>query len=318
MNAALFPGQGSQHINMGRDLYEEFPFLKRHFEEAEDILKEPLRHWIFNGCERELRHTQKAQPSLFVVSMAIMKVIECEFGVSAPSFSFMAGHSLGEYSALCAAKCFSFAVGVALIKERSRIMACAPQGGMAAILGLTALDVQALIPQVDPCYGVCEMANDNASHQVVVSGTLEALKVLESLAYEAKASKVVFLNVSGAFHSSLMRLAQQEFAVILENTEFSPPVCPVIPNVCAYSSRCAIELKTHLIAQMAHPVLWRPTMLYLQDQGVDSVVEVGPGKVLCGLLKRTLPLMDSHALGDFSVFKHWVSTLSRQFIPLAI
>ncbi len=318
MNAALFPGQGSQHIDMGKDLYLEFPFLKMHFEEAEDILKEPLRKWIFEGTEEELRQTEKAQPALFTVSMAIIKVLECEFGVYPSHFSWMAGHSLGEYSALCAAQCFSFAIGLELIKERSRIMALAPQGAMAAVLGLTVSDVHALVERMDPSYGVCEVANDNSLHQVVVSGDPEALKTFESLAYAGGAAKIVFLNVSGAFHSSLMRSAQQEFASILEGVEFSSPVCPVISNVSGESSCDAFELKKNLARQMAHPVLWRTSLLYLQDRGVQSMVEVGPGKVLCGLLKKTAPGIRSYALGDFTIFKQWASHQSCQPVSMAI
>ena len=283
-----------------------------HFEEAEDVLKEPLRHWMFEGEEEELRQTQRAQPCLFVMSMAIMQVLEQEFGVHPSDFSYMAGHSLGEYSALCAAQCLSFSTTLALIKARGHIMARAPQGAMAAILGLTASDVHGLIAQMDQSHGICEVANDNSPQQVVISGELEALKVCESLAYGAKAAKVVFLNVSGAFHSSLMGAAQKEFASILEDIEFSSPVCPVISNVSAESSCSPTELKKNLAAQMAHPVLWRTTLLYLQDRGVQSIVEVGPGKVLCGLAKKTIPSCASSPLGDFSTFKQWANKAAHQ------
>jgi [acyl-carrier-protein] S-malonyltransferase len=318
MNAALFPGQGSQHVGMGKELYGEFPFLKMLFEEAEDILKEPLRNWMFEGGEEELRHTQRAQPCLFVTSMAIMQVLAQECGVHAGDFAYMAGHSLGEYSALCAAGCLSFSTTLTLIKERGRIMARAPQGAMAAILGLTASDVQGLIAQMDSSQGICEVANDNSPQQVVVSGEMDALNILKSLAYDCKALKVVFLNVSGAFHSSLMRPAQTEFASILEAIEFAAPVCPVISNVSAESSRSPLELKKNLSAQMAHPVLWRMTLLYLQDRGVQSIVEVGPGKVLCGLAKKTIPLCTSSPLGDFSLFKQWINKENDQPVSLAI
>lgn len=301
MWAAVFPGQGSQHLGMGLSLYEDLPYVRALFEEAEDVFSLKLRTIMWDGSEEQLQETHYAQPSLFVVSMAVLRGLEEECGLRPEKdLAWVAGHSLGEYSAFCAAKVFSFSQTLGLLKERCRAMSLALPGGMVALLGLAKQEVEVLVGDLDPALGVCEVANHNGLRQVVVSGATMALAAIAQ-----KVPKAIFLRVKGPFHSSLMQEAQEAFAPVLETTLFQEPLCPIVTNFSGRGQRDPVVLKQHLGEQMVHPVLWCDTQQFLFAHGVTDLLEVGAGRVLCGLAKHTIPLVRRVSLGNRQEIQGW-------------
>jgi [acyl-carrier-protein] S-malonyltransferase len=307
MHAAIFPGQGSQYVGMGEDLYREFPFVRPLFQEAEDILRYHLMTVMFSGDEEMLRQTQYAQPALFLVSMALMSALEKEFGITIRDFHYAAGHSLGEYSALCAVGSLSFTETLFLIKERCQAMATVTDGGMVAIIGLG----RPALEQVIQYCGLGEIANDNSPQQLVVSGPRECLLSIAERAREAGASKCVVLNVSGPFHSSLMRPAQEKFSGSLENVSFKDSMIPVVSNVSAKAEQDPQILKENLRQQMTQGVMWKESQLYLSRHGVTSFVELGAGQVLCGLAKRTVPEIQTFSISNGQNLVSWASLVTQ-------
>ena len=297
MNTAyLFPGQGSQYVGMGRDLVEEFPEARRCFEEADDALGFSLSAVMFgsgdeSAAEREaeaLRQTDVTQPALLVHSLAAWAVLQARGAVPAMT----AGHSLGEYSALAAAGALSFTDAVIISRERGRLMAQAGTvrpGTMAAVIGLDDDVVAGACDEVSSTSGhIVQPANFNSPGQVVVSGDVEA--VLEAMRHLEKlgARKVVQLPVSGAFHSPLMEDARSGLAEALGLLEIVEPQCPVYLNVTAAPSRDPEEIRRRLLEQLTSPVRWTGIMQNMQRDGAERYVEVGAGKVLSGLVKRTV------------------------------
>jgi [acyl-carrier-protein] S-malonyltransferase len=272
--AWVFPGQGSQHIGMGLDLLD-LPGAKEKFQIAKAILG-----WsaidLLKGDEAELSKTVHTQPCLYIVEAILTDVLKA---TGRPP-DFVAGHSLGEYSALYAAGVFSFEAGLTLIQKRSQLMDAASEGSMAALLGFDRTALNQAIATTDG--GV--LANDNNEGQVVISGTPEAVETLMQL---VKSKRAIKLNVSGAFHSPLMASAAESFNEFLAYTPFNPAQIPVLSNTDPTPSRDAVTLKSRLSEQMTGSVRWRETSLQLHELGVNSVVEVGPGKVLVGIMKRT-------------------------------
>ncbi len=287
--AWVFPGQGSQSIGMGLDLLD-LPGAKEKFHIAEAILD-----WsaidLLNGDEAELSKTVHTQPCLYIVEAILSDVLKA---TGRPP-DFVAGHSLGEYSALYAAGVFSFDTGLKLIQKRSQLMDVASEGSMAALLGF---DRTALEQAIAATEGVV-LANDNNEGQVVISGTPEAVETLMSL---VKSKRAVKLNVSGAFHSPLMASAAEAFNEFLEYTPFNPAQIPVLSNTDPTPSTDAATLKARLSQQMTGSVRWRETSLQLHDLGVNAVVEVGPGKVLVGIMKRTCKEMTYSTVGTAADF----------------
>lgn len=282
--AFLFPGQASQFVGMARDLHESFAAVRDIFAAADEALGFPLSELCFSGPEEELRQTAVTQPAVFVHSVAVWQLL----GGNELEPVCTAGHSLGEYSALVAAGALEFAAGLELVKRRGRLMQEAGQerpGSMAAIIGLEDEKVSELCRQAAET-GIVVAANFNAPGQVVVSGEKVAVERLGQLAQEAGAKRVVELPVSGAFHSPLMEPAARQMEGLLREAEIRAPKVPVITNVSARPVDDPEELRQHLIDQITHPVRWTDSMRCLSGIGVQRALEIGPGAVLKGLMRR--------------------------------
>ena len=304
MNSALFPGQGSQYVGMGRDFFDEFSVVRDLFQEAEDALSLSLRKLMFDGDEDTLRQTRYAQPSLFLVGACIVRVMEDIFGTSIPKhFGCVAGHSLGEYTALYAARSLSFSHAIKLIKRRCEAMRQVHNGGMVAVLGLSPDQVHNVVKSIKNSGGVCEVSNENSPQQTVVSGKKGCLEKVAIRSKEAGASKVVTLNVSGPFHCSLMQPAQDAFVPFVRQEKLGAPVCPVITNVSGRPQTDPDTLVQHLETQITRPVLWVQTQQALVDLGVSQCVEIGPGRVLAGLARKTIPQVQTLSIGSVEALK---------------
>ena len=286
--AFIFPGQGSQFIGMGKDLAESFPEAKETFQEVDNALDQDLSGLMFGGEEADLNLTENTQPALMAVSMAVVNVMKKAGVRFGDSCSFMAGHSLGEYSALTAAGALELTDTAKLLKIRGQAMQKAVpvgEGSMAAILGLDLPDVQDIVAKAGAS-GTCESANDNSVGQVVVSGSANAVQVAVDLATENGAKRAVILPVSAPFHCSLMAPAAQAMSYALADTNFRPPVVPVVANVTAQGEEDPSNIRRLLVDQITGMVRWRESVIWMGEQGVDEMVELGAGKVLSGLIRR--------------------------------
>lgn len=285
--AFLFPGQGSQQVGMGQALYARVPEARALFDEADARLGFSLSTLCFTGPEAALTDTINQQPALFTTSLAMYAALLAEGGEPP---DFMAGHSLGEFSALAAAGCLSFADGLALVRRRGELMQAAGErepGAMAAILGLELSQVADLCAQATAQNGhFVQVANDNCPGQIVISGDKGALGTAVDLALAAGARKAVVLPITIAAHSPLMASAAADFATAVDATPLHPPRIPVIGNVTAQPLATPEAIRAELKAQLTSSVLWTDSMRYLVTQGVQTVVEVGPGDVLLSLMKR--------------------------------
>jgi [acyl-carrier-protein] S-malonyltransferase len=296
--ALLFPGQGSQHPGMGRELADVFPEARVVFEQADEILELPFRRMMWDGSELELTETRIAQPAILTHSVAVHRVVRQRLG----SVAFLAGHSLGEFSAYVAAGTLSFEQALVAVRLRGELMFSAGEdrpGIMAAVLGLSESEV------VDVCAGVeaglCVPANFNAEGQVVISGEREAVSEGMERAKAAGARRVVELSVSGAFHSPLMRPAEEGLARRLETMDFLDPESPVISNVTAAPVNEGATARELLVKQLTSPVRWSASVATMVAARVDRFVELGPGTVLCGLSRRNakgLPCVSIGAPAD--------------------
>ncbi|MGM0560181.1 MAG: ACP S-malonyltransferase [Pseudomonadota bacterium] len=292
--AFVFPGQGSQSVGMGRELAEAFPMARMVFEEVDDALSQNLSRLMFEGPADELTLTENAQPALMAASLAVVRVIEEEIG--GPLFdkaNYVAGHSLGEYSALAAVRTLSLAETARLLKKRGQAMQEAVPvgtGAMAALLGLEMATVQDIAEKAaedeDGNRQVCTPANDNAPGQIVVSGHKEAVERAVKLAADAGAKRSVLLPVSAPFHCPLMAPAADVMAEALAEVVFAVPPVPLIANVSAEPVQEPETLRRLLVEQVTGMVRWRESVLAMKEAGVESIVELGAGKVLTGLTRR--------------------------------
>lgn len=281
MKAYVFPGQGAQFSGMGADLYEKSALAKDLFESANDILGFKITDIMFSGSDEELKATKVTQPAIFLHSVVLAQVLGDSFKPD-----MVAGHSLGEFSALVANKTLKFEDGLRLVSQRALAMqkACeAEPSTMAAILGLEDQVVEEICAKVD---GVVVAANYNCPGQLVISGSVAAVEKACAMCTEAGAKRALVLQVGGAFHSPLMEPAREELAAAIENTLFSNPICPVYQNVVATGVVNPDEIKLNLVAQLTAPVRWTQTMNQMVADGLSEVIEVGPGKVLQGLFKK--------------------------------
>ncbi len=300
--AFVFPGQGSQTVGMGKDLYDTFAEARAVFEEIDEALNQSLSRLIFEGDAAELTQTENAQPAIMAVGIAALRAFEKTHGVSlAQTASFAAGHSLGEYTALCATGALGLADTARLLRLRGNAMKKAAQkhpGKMAAILGLTTEQVSEITHQATKKTGQSvTVANDNCPGQLVISGETPAVEEALRLATEMKARRAVELPVSGAFHSPLMQSAAEEMSEILKETPLHRPSLPVISNVTAEPQNDPETIKTLLVRQITAPVLWTKSIQLLASNGISCFVECGNGKVLTGLIKRISPEAQTVSLG---------------------
>ena len=287
--AFVFPGQGSQAVGMGRELADAFAPARYVFEEVDEALEQKLSRLMFEGPEDELTLTENAQPALMAVSLAVMRTLEQEGGLAlGEAADFVAGHSLGEYSALAAAGTFEIAEAARLLRRRGEAMQRAVpvgDGAMAALLGLDREDAEA-VAEAAAEGDVCTVANDNAPGQVVVSGHKAAVERAVALAAERGARRSILLPVSAPFHCPLMAPAADVMAEALAEVILQPPQVPVVPNVTAEPTSEPETLRRLLVQQVTALVRWRESVLAMRDGGVDTLVEVGAGRVLSGLARR--------------------------------
>jgi [acyl-carrier-protein] S-malonyltransferase len=282
--AYVFPGQGSQDIGMGWDLYDSYAAAREVFDEADATLGFPLSHLCFEGPEAELTRTDNVQPAILATSIACLRAAQQASDEDLPSPSFVAGHSLGEYTALVAANVVSLSDAVRLVRERGRLMHKAGeknQGSMLAIIGLEKSAVEDVCLQSGT-----EISNINCPGQIVISGAVDALSLASKLAKLKNARRVIPLKVSGAFHSSLMGSIIDEFSDAISDFVFRPPAIPIIANVTARPLPDVNSIREELLYQLRRCIQWQPSVEYMVQDGVNSFYEIGPGRVLSGLIKR--------------------------------
>jgi len=288
--AFVFPGQGSQAVGMGRALAEAFAPAREVFEEVDEALKQKLSKLIWEGPDSDLVLTENAQPAIMTASLAVLRVLEREAGFDlARHARLVAGHSLGEYSALCAAGSFMLADTARLLRIRGCAMqeAIAPgQGAMSALIAIAVSDAEAACIEAAAQGGICVVANDNAPGQVVISGTKEAVARAGDCAREKGARRVMPLAVSAPFHSPLMEPAAEKMRAALAETTIRPPAVPLVANVTASETNEPETIRRLLIEQITSRVRWRESALAFRPAGVDTTVEAGGNKVLTGMIKR--------------------------------
>ncbi len=281
MKAYVFPGQGAQFTGMGKDLYENSELAKTLFEQANEILGFRITDLMFDGTDEDLRQTNVTQPAIFLHSVILAKTLGDDFKPD-----MVAGHSLGEFSALVANGALSFEDGLKLVSQRADAMqkACEIEPStMAAVLGMEDDQVTEICASIND---VVVPANYNTNGQIVISGSMTGIDTAIEKLTEAGAKRAIKLNVGGAFHSPLMEPAREELAAAIENTTFKQPICPVYQNVTANAVSDINEIKQNLVAQLTAPVKWTQIMKNMLADGAESYTEVGPGKVLQGLLKK--------------------------------
>ncbi len=283
MKAFVFPGQGAQFSGMGKDLYQNFPLAKEMFEKANEILGFRITEIMFEGSDEQLKQTKVTQPAIFLHSAILAQYIE-NFNPQ-----MVAGHSLGEFSALVAARAMTFEDGLKLVITRALAMQKACEitpSTMAAVIGITDDKTEKICNSID---GIVVPANYNCNGQLVISGETEAVKEACEKLKEAGARRALILSVGGAFHSPLMEPAREELAEAIAQTEFKAPICPIYQNADALPHTKPQEIKANLMKQLTSPVLWRQTVENMVKDGAKEFTELGPGSVLQGLIKKITP-----------------------------
>ena len=313
MNSLLFPGQGSQVVGMGSDLYNNFSIVKKIFQEADEKLQFSISKIILNGPEDQLQLTENTQPAILIVSYSIFKILEKELNLDIKNFKFFAGHSLGEYSALVCSNSLNFEDALYLLKERGKAMQEAVpvgMGAMIAILGTNINELEKLIKLRKKNSGVCEIANDNSEGQVIISGDKEDIYSLGVLLKENKI-KYIPLKVSAPFHCSLMNEAAEKMKEKINNVKFNNPILKIISNVNAKPENDPDKIKELLIKQIYSTVKWRESLIYMAKEKVKNFIEIGPGKVLSGMVKRTIKDANSFSINTIADINNLKNELKK-------
>ena len=314
MSALLFPGQGSQIVGMGHEFYKNFKIVKTIFKQADEKLNYPISKLILEGPESELQLTKNTQPAILTVSYSIFKVLKEEFNFDLSFFKYFAGHSLGEYSALVCSNSLNYDDALYLLHERGKAMQEAVpvgRGSMIAVLGIKIFEIQDLLKNINKKNnGVCEIANDNADGQVIVSGNKEDINLLQILLKEKKI-KSIPLKVSAPFHCSLMKPA----ANIMENkiniTKFKDSTFKIVNNVTAKPEDKSQSIKKLLIQQIFSTVKWRESIIYMSEKGVKNFIEIGPGKALSGMVKRTIKNVNCFSINTIADIQNFVDEFKK-------
>ena len=314
MKAIVFPGQGSQIIGMAKDFYDNFDVAKKVFQEVNNTLQKDLTKIMFEGPEDLLTDTENAQPAIMTASIAILEVLKQETGLQIDGLcNYVAGHSLGEYTALCASNSISLADTAKLLKVRGKSFADAgkvAQGSMAAVIGATIEQVEELVNKARLENEVLDIANDNITGQIVISGNVNSIDNAIKVASDMKIKRAVKLQVSGAFHSPLMESAVKNMETVLEEVVINKPIVDVYANYTANIEEQG-DIKSNLIKQITGRVRWRETILNIKEKGVNEFIEVGSGKVLSNMIARMCP-------EDKVVSINSVGSLREYFIQLKI
>ena len=313
MSALLFPGQGSQVVGMGLELYKNFEIVKKIFSEADQKLNFSLSKIILEGPEDELKLTKYTQPAILTVSYSIFKVMEDEFDIDFKNFKYFSGHSLGEYSALVCSDALIFEDAIYLVYERGKAMQNAVpvgKGGMIAILGSKISEINKFFIDNKSKNSVCEIANDNAEGQVIVSGDKESISLLQNELKENKI-KTIPLKVSAPFHCSLMKSAAMIMKNKIDETIFKTPKFEIISNVNALPENNPSEIKKLLYQQIFSTVRWRESLINMSKTGITNFVEIGPGKVLSGMVKRTLKGVNCFSINSIADIKNFINELKK-------
>ena len=313
MNALLFPGQGSQVVGMGLEFYSNFELVRKIFKQADEKLNYSISKLILEGPESELQLTKNTQPAILTVSYSIFKVLKDEFNFDLSSFKFFAGHSLGEYSALVCSGSLDFDDALYLLHERGKAMQEAVpvgKGSMIAILGMKTDELINLLKIKSKNSGVCEIANDNADGQIIVSGSKEAVGFFQGFLKEKKI-KSIPLKVSAPFHCSLMKPAAEIMKEKIAKTKFVQPSFKIINNVTAEPESDPSKIKNLLVDQIFSTVKWRQSIIKMSQKGVKNFIEIGPGKVLTGMVKRTLKDANSFSINSITDIKNFINEFKK-------
>ena len=313
MNALLFPGQGSQAVGMCTEFYKNFKSVKKIFDLADQKLGYSISKLILEGPSDQLQLTKNTQPAILTVSYSIFRVLIDEFDFDIKSFKFFAGHSLGEYSALVSANSLNFENAIYLLHERGKAMQEAVpegEGSMLAVLGAKIEDIENFIKSLKLDEGVCEIANDNADGQVIISGDKESVNNFQKILKNEKL-KSIPLRVSAPFHCSLMKSAADKMSKKIIDTSFSTPEIEIINNVTAMSEKDPKKIKELLINQIFSTVRWRESIINLSGMGISNFIEIGPGKVLSGMVKRTIKNVNNFSINSVDDIKNLKNELKK-------
>ncbi len=313
MSSLLFPGQGSQIVGMGSEFYNNFDLVKKIFKEADEKLNFSISKMILQGPEDQLKLTKNTQPAILIVSYSIFKVLKDEFNFDYKSIKYFAGHSLGEYSALVCSDALDFSDALYLLHERGKAMQEAVpvgKGSMIAILGLKIEDINKLLKEDKDMEGVCEIANDNAEGQVIVSGDKEKVDQLKKNLKEKKI-RFIPLKVSAPFHCALMKPAADIMKNKINNVQFKDPSFEIINNVTAKAEKSSDKIKKLLIDQIFSTVKWRESLVNMSNLGVKYFIEIGPGKALTGMVKRTIKDANCFSINSITDIKNLINEFKK-------
>ena len=313
MSALLFPGQGSQVVGMGSEFYNNYDLVKEIFSQADEKLKFPISKLILEGPEDELQLTKNTQPAILTVSYSIYKVLKSEYNYNINLFKCFAGHSLGEYSALVCSEALNFSDAIFLLHERGKAMQEAVpvgKGSMLAVLGTTIEEIELLLQSEKEKKGVCEIANDNANGQIIISGDIEKVKAIQA-SLKMKKIKSIPLKVSAPFHCSLMKPAADIMKEKIYNTNFNNPKFQIVNNVTAKPEVNSENIQKLLVNQIFSTVKWRESIIYMAGMGIKNFIEIGPGKALTGMVKRTAKGANCFSINSIADIKNLINEFKK-------